>query len=481
MNFKELLLSMNIPLKGFMIIGFLCSMIFAVPAFCAGHTIKGTISGYEGKGAMLAMMYGGNQYMVDSAAVVNGSFTFKSMYDLQSGVYLVVLPPSKSFLILVDQNIPSINFKADVNDIEGTISFDKSPDNTEYYNYLKFFQTKKIDLDRIKTDYDSQKSEDAKTELMAKMQHMKKEIVQYQTELVARIPGTLTAAMVKCELPVEPPAFEGSPEDMQLKKFFFQKTHYFDNIDLNDERLIRAPKNVLVERVHYFLDNLTVQQPDSINKSVDYILAKTAKTQVAYRFLFTDMFNKYREAKKVGMDAIFVHLAEDYIAKGKTPWIEEEEKTKVLTAVKAISPTLIGKKAPDFTVQKRDGKNISLNDIKSQYTILIFWSPNCAHCQKDMPALTNFYNAYKDKGVEIFAVCTKVNEEEKNCWDFLDKNKLTNWINGSDQKGGSSAVQVTYNVKTTPKIYVLGADKTILAKDIGVENLEEVMKRLLKS
>ena len=289
----------------------------------------------------------------------------------------------------------------------------------------------------------------------------------------------MTAAMVQCELPVEVPTFDGSPEEINYKKYVFQKQHYFDNIDLADERLIRAPKNVIVDRIEYYLDNLTMQQPDSLIASVDRILTASEKTPVSYRFFLTHMFNKYREAKKIGMDAIYVHIAEEYMVKGKTPWIEPDEVNKIIAAVKLISPTLIGKKAPDFSVQLADGKDISLYDIQSPYTVLFFWSPNCAHCQQSIPGLSKFYTAYKDKGVQVFAVCTKLNEQEKNCWEYVDKNNLNNWINASDKMGGSSSIHTQYNIKTTPKIYVLDKNKTIIAKDLGVEHLEEVMKRIL--
>jgi peroxiredoxin len=189
------------------------------------------------------------------------------------------------------------------------------------------------------------------------------------------------------------------------------------------------------------------------------------------------MFNKYREAKTIGMDAIYVHIAEQYIARGKAPWIEEQEKMKVLSAVKRVSPTLIGKKAPDFTVQSEEGKDISLYGIESPYTVLFFWAPNCSHCQQSIPTLTKFYETYRSKGVQVFAICTKLNEQEKGCWDYLDKNNLHAWLNGSD-KTGASSIQSLYNVANTPKIYILDKDKTILAKDLGVEHLEEVMKRL---
>ncbi len=444
-----------------------------------GHKITGSVSNYNGKMAVLAMLYGGNKYVVDSATVDNGTFTFESQYILHSGVYLVVLPPTKSLLLLIDENVPAFSFTADYNNIDATIKFTGSADNTAFYEYNTFFQTKRTELEQIKTAYTSQKNDNAKQELLARMQHLKSDVMKYQSDLVARMPGTLTGALVNCEVVVEPPVFDGSPEEIQMKKYLFQKNHFFDNINLTDDRLIRAPQNVLVDKIDHYLENLTPPQVDSIIRSVDYILQKSKPSDVAYRFFLTYLFNKYRESNKVGMDAVYVHIAEEYIAKGKAPWIEESEKMQVLEAIKYISPILIGKTAPDFTVQKEDGSNISLRSIQSPYTILIFWSPNCAHCKESMPHLNDFNTKYKDKGIQIFAVCTKVNEQEKSCWEYLDKNMMKNWINASDKTGGTSSVQTLYNVKTTPKIFVLDKNKKILVKDIAVENLEDIFKSLL--
>ncbi len=242
--------------RHFIIIAFLTSFFWMNQAFAVGHKITGTITHYDGTAVLLMMIYGGKQYSVDTAFVSNGSFSFGAAYNFQSGVYMVVLPPSKSFLILIDQDKLSFSFTADFNDIESNIRFEGSPDNTLYYEYLRFFQKKKAELDQIKSGYNAQNSESDRPELMAKMQQFKRDILTYQTELVAKNPGTLTAAMVKCDIPVDVPTYDGSPEEIQMKKYMFQKFHFFDNIDLVDERLIRAPKNVLVDKVDYYLDDL---------------------------------------------------------------------------------------------------------------------------------------------------------------------------------------------------------------------------------
>ncbi len=460
---------------------FLFSILFVQNIFAAAHTdhvIKGTINGYAGKEAFLSMLYGGNQYIMDTAAVTNGSFVFKSHYELQTGVYVVVLPPSKSFFLLVDQNLTDFSFTADFKDIEGTIKFEKSPENNTYYEYLKFIQVKRMELDRIRKEYDAKTSETDKAELLAKMQQFKKEVTTYQSDIVTRMPGTFTAAMIKSELPVELPVFNGSPEEMQMKRYQFQRAHYFDNIDLADERLVRTPKNVIVDRVEYFLDNLTPQQPDSINAGIDFILKKSQNTPEAFRFLLTHIFNKYQESKKIGMDGVYVHIAENYIAKNRTPWIEGEEKKAVLDAAKSLSPTLIGKKAPNFAMTRKDGRELALYDIRSAYTVVMFSSPGCELCQEGMPVLTDFYKTYKSKGVEVLVVCTRLNETEKICPPG-PTDPLASWITADERMGTSSTVKNDYNIRTTPKILLLDANKTILIKDIGVESLSEVMKRII--
>lgn len=447
----------------------------------ASHNIQGQIANYAGDStAYLAMMYGGYQYVVDSTAIDGGSFEFNTTLTLQSGMYLIVLPPETSFFVLVDANEAEVRLEADFNDISGTIAFENSPDNTIYYEYLRFFENKIAVLDSVKRAYDAQVGEPDKLAILNDMQSLKQEITDYQTNVVETYPDTYTAAMIRCEITVEPPAYTGPPEGMQLAQYTFYKQHYFDNIDLTDERLVRAPKRIIVDKVEFYLDNVVLQHPDSIIAGIDLILSKSMASDVSYRFFLTHLFNRYKDSPNVGMDAVYVHIAQEYIATGKAPWIEDDEKNAVLSAIASVAPTLIGKTAPNFTVQRADDSDISLYDIEAPYTVLFFWAPNCSHCQKSMPALKDFYNKYSQSGVEVFAVCTKFSTQEPACWTYLEEGEMMDWINASDKRNGSSGVLTTYNIRNTPRIFVLSQDKTIMAKDIAVEQLDDIMTRLMQ-
>ena len=46
---------------------------------------------------------------------------------------------------------------------------------------------------------------------------------------------------------------------------------------------------------------------------------------------------------------------------------------------------------------------VNLHKIEAPFTVLFFWDPDCGHCKKSMPKMLEFYDDFKDKGVEVFA------------------------------------------------------------------------------
>ena len=51
-------------------------------------------------------------------------------------------------------------------------------------------------------------------------------------ELVENNPESITALMIRANQRIEFPEFEGSPEDQQMAKYLYYKSHYFDHIDV---------------------------------------------------------------------------------------------------------------------------------------------------------------------------------------------------------------------------------------------------------
>ena len=178
----------------------------------------------------------------------------------------------------------------------------------------------------------------------------------------------------------------------------------------------------------------------------------------------------------MGHDAVIVKLADDIYLSGKADWTTKEWRDNLKQEVERIRPNLIGVKAHDLVMNTFNGIYVSLYDINKDFTVLYFWEPDCGHCKEATPKLKAYYDKYKSNGVEVFAICTQNDREE---WEkYIQENKLT-WINGWDPQRLTN-FDYYYNITTTPTIYILDRNKTIIAKKLPVESIESFIDNYRK-
>jgi len=120
---------------------------------------------------------------------------------------------------------------------------------------------------------------------------------------------------------------------------------------------------------------------------------------------------------------------------------------------------------------------VSLYDIEKDFIILYFWEPDCGHCKEATPKLKSYYEKARNESIEIFAICTT---SDKPKWaEYIEENKLT-WINGWDPERRSN-FGFSYNVQSTPLIYILDKDKKIIAKKLSVDDIPSFIDSYRKS
>ena len=89
--------------------------------------------------------------------------------------------------------------------------------------------------------------------------------------------------------------------------------------------------------------------------------------------------------------------------------------------------------------------------------------------------LKDVYDKYKEHGVKAYTVCT---ETERDKWIAFMDNHHFSWIDVADFDFRSPFREL-YDISSTPKVFLLDKDKKIIAKQIGDEQLDEVLKRRL--
>lgn len=457
--------------------------VITTHAQLSSFNIQGHLDNYSEDTIFLGYYYGDKQYLIDTATVKDGDFTF-DIDSLKEGVYLVVMPPdNKYFQIMITSPENEFSFTGDISKIEETIEFTNSKDNSLFYENLRYISSKRKEVEDLNSQKEGMAESDQKS-IDDKLKAINGEVVAYQNGLVEKNPGLLTSALVESGFQIEMPEYQGTPEEINLKQYQYYKKHYFDYVNLSDGRLLRSPKHIIFDRVNYYIEKLTPQHPDSLIRSLDYLLHKMEGAEETYRYFLIKFLNDYAQSKIVGMDAVYVHLALEYYAKDKAPWVEQEQLEKIIQNARDAEPTLIGKYAPNIKLQLRDSMDITLYDIKSEYLIVVFWAHDCGHCKESMPKLKEFYDKHGvDLDLKVFSVCTKVLKDEPPCWDFVDEkglNDMDGWINTSDQKGGRSFMHSLFNIKKTPKLFILDRDKKIISKDLGPEQLEEFFDHIIQ-
>lgn len=143
---------------------------------------------------------------------------------------------------------------------------------------------------------------------------------------------------------------------------------------------------------------------------------------------------------------------------------EEAKLVKSFFEREDSSSALLGKAAPDFTLDLLDGGKVQLRRHKGkEIVILDFWATWCGPCRKAMPVLAEVAATYKDKSVVLYAV--DLAEPPSKVRSFLEQNKLTQLSVALDKE---SKVGEDYGVNGIPHTVVIGKDGTVQAVHVGL-------------
>jgi thiol-disulfide isomerase/thioredoxin len=437
-----------------------------------GYEISLNINGLRDSTIFLAYHLGDKQYINDTVKLDKaGNAIIRGTQTLPQGIYMIVLPGRKYFEMLMGQD-QQFMVSCSYSDFFNTLRFSGSEENTAFMDYQRKWILKQQQAAALsKRIQENKQNRDSVKILTEQERNLGNEMKAYLRSVADTNKGNLLSVIVRAMLPVEIPDFKipsvvSNPDSVKyLLNYNYNKNHFFDNIDFNDERLIRTP--ILQGRLNAFFTNVVIQAPDTINREIDRMMLKCKNNYKMFQFVSVYLFNHFRESEIMGHDAVMVKLADDIYLTPKADWVTKEFKEDLRKQIALIKPNLIGKKGENIVMDSYKGIFVSLYDVEKDFTILYFWEPNCGHCKEVTPKLKAFYEKRKDYSLEVFAVCTIADKEK---WaKYIEENKLP-WINGWDPQR-SSRFDYYYNVQSTPLVYILDKNKKIIAKKISIEDL----------
>ena len=437
---------------------------------------KITVQIKNAKDTVLYMGYYYGKYTpaMDTARInKKGQFVFESATkEVKPGVYFFSNPEGRYAEFIINIDKPTFTLKTDEVNWITNMQVSGSPENKAFYDYQKvsnLYYHKVDSINKTTSDKDL-----ARKKALA----MRSELDSVNFSFINAHPEYLFCKMLKATRDIDVPITNEKGDTLtKIERAEYYGEHYFDNMSLDCDAMVRTPSAVFYERVERFFDGyLGKATPEVICDFVDKVLEKARPSKEVFKFLVNHLAEKYLRSNVMTHDAVYVHMIEKYYATGEAFWASPSDIDAEVERATKWKRLLVGQKAPEFGVLYNDQWH-HLSDIKNKYTLLIFWSPTCGHCATIIPALHDFYTKNAKKyDIGTFAINTDIHEEDK--WQqFIKDKNLYDWNN---YNGGVANVdwKDLYDVISTPVIYLLDKDHKILAKKIDAKMLEEIFNIL---
>lgn len=475
-----------------------------------GYEIKISIKGLKDTVCYLTKYQWEKQYLVDTGRVKNGTVTFKGKQKLERGIYSVVRQ-NKSIMffdMLIDEP-QRFSISTDTVDVYKNM---KITGGGQLYNDFVDFVVTMSSMHKESWDFEqavkARKDPDSTKLIRDKQVEMYDKAKKYHKAYLEKNPNTYLATIIRLQMEVEMPEIPKASNGRKDSIFEYQyyKNHYWDNIPLDDIGTVNTNK-LFYDRLKRYWEKVILQVPDSMIKEAEILIKKTGNNKDMFKYMVFYFTYSSESSKIMGHDAVFVHMVNQYYKTKKAFWVDEKTNAKIVERGETLEPLLIGKKASNLQMLDTTGARVvkqlkidtitnsdfltktfydnigkfqklwvPLHDVKADYTVLLFYDVDCGHCKKEVPLIHETYKKLKAAGkkIEVYAVYTQFDLDK---WKTFIKEHKLDWINVYDGVHLNN-IRKKFDIFSTPVIYMLDKDKTIRAKRISHEQIEDLVKFL---
>jgi thiol-disulfide isomerase/thioredoxin len=249
----------------------------------------------------------------------------------------------------------------------------------------------------------------------------------------------------------------------------FLKEHFFDYVDFSDSTLLHS--DVFFKKCgDYFGFFADPPSAEAYNECIDFILVRAQSNKNVYNYFISTLVSTFEHSD---WEEVYLHIVDKY---NENSTCSDDATAKQLNKNSSIIKSLkAGNAAPSIVSPDLNGNTLTLDSLKSKYTLVMFWASWCEFCEDAMPDLKNIYSSYKPKGLEIFAVsCDSIKE----AWQSASEKYELPWINTCDLKGFKSIAIINYHIWQTPTFYLLDSDGKIIARPINAAAVKKDLESL---
>ncbi len=451
------------------------------------------VKGLKDTVAYLGFHMGEQKYVRDTARVNSkGEVTFthltrKGAPDiLKGGIYLLVLPNMQWFEFVVAE--PKFTIETDTLNFVQNAQIKGSLENQLWFDYLRFVSSMQEEVQKLRAEQEALEPESPRYKAISKELEAKtKGLKEYRAKVRSEHPNTFMTTLFNAMEDVELPKDLDTAD--RKAAYWYMRNHFFDPFDLQDMRLLRTP--IFEPKLVTYFEKVVPQQPDSVLAEARKLIKMVEGDEEMFKFVVHKLTSMFERSQVMCMDKAFVGMVETYYKTGKATWLDDSTLAKVIDRSNKLAPLLCGEKIPNIILPDT-GMTVwhNLYAQNADYTVLYFWDATCGHCKKATPKLGEVYTDFlKPNGIPVFSV---EGEVETTKWkDFIKEHNIP-FISVSDHpimrdkpenfvpsKTTLESINFrnVFDLKAYPVIYILDKDKKVIAKRLGVEQIQDFIEK----
>ncbi len=450
-----------------------------------GYKIELTVKPYQNQWVYLAYYYGGMKGLADSTFLdANSKGVFTGTEPMAQGVYIMASPNKTILFEMLVPKDQEFSIFMDTLQPDASLSFTGSEENNLFLSYTRYLGPKAAAIESARKKMENSTDPGEKDALQKEIQQNADDINQFRLDIIQKNPESMLALLFKTMQEVPLPTKYQNPKTRadSVAQYRYAKEHYWDNFDFMDGRLVRTP--IFENKLKNYINNWVVPDPDSIIYEQNWMMALGRNDPEMSRYLISYFIDNYMYPKIMGQDKVFLHTYERYVANNNpvTSWLNEKQRKAITERAYMVMANQLGSPAYDMALVDTAGKMYKLYDVKAEYVVVAFWDPHCGKCKEELPKLDSLYKkSWKKNNIQIYAVM--VNEESLSDWAPFIREHGKGWVHVHQTKKMREAEETAkqpnfrqlYDMRSTPTLFLLDKDKKIIAKNIGLEDLNNVL------
>lgn len=249
--------------------------------------------------------------------------------------------------------------------------------------------------------------------------------------------------------------------------------HYWDNFAFGDSlQYINHPENV-EQIVVNFIDLFRLVPSEEAGQALAQVMKQASCTRNGL-FFFYNTFEKYLYdlASPMRNEIYFIPVLEQMVASDR---LGADDKIRPEMLLQSVRKNRVGAPATDFLYTLADGSQQSLFALQAEWTLLLFFDPDCDECHQAIQEIQQnsfFQKLIEQKKLTLLAVYPGDNF---NHWKLMQPNLPADWLVAYD-KEQTIYVKELYDILGFPSLYLLDSQKIVRLKDTSPAQVEAYLK-----